>query len=67
VDDPTVKKRRTRPKVLEERVTVLFEPAVVERIRAQAERKRLPFSIMVRHWVEERLQEEERASQEGRP
>ncbi len=44
----------------ETRVTVLFPPPVAQRLRRVAERKAVPFSVLARLWVIEKLDEEER-------
>ncbi len=42
------------------RVTILFPPEIVTRIRAQAGQQATPFTILLRQWVVQRLEEEER-------
>ncbi len=44
----------------ETRIAVLFPPPVARRLRRVAERKAVPFSVLARLWVIEKLDEEER-------
>ncbi len=50
----------------EARVTVLFAPSVVQRIRQVAERKGVPFTVLLRMWAIEKLDEEDK-QRESRP
>ncbi len=42
------------------RVTILFPPEIVTRVRALATQQATPFTILLRQWVVQRLEEEER-------
>jgi len=41
-------------------VTMLFAPSVVQRIRQVAERKGVPFTVLLRMWAIEKLDEEDK-------
>lgn len=42
------------------RVTILYPPAVIERVQAQARRQGIAFTALLRQWTIQRLEEEER-------
>ncbi len=42
------------------RVTILFPPEIVTRVRALATQQATPFTILLRQWVVQRLEDEER-------
>jgi len=42
------------------RVTILFPPEIVTRVRALAAQQATPFTILLRQWVVQRVEEEER-------
>jgi len=48
------------------RVTILFPPEIVARIRTQASQQATPFTILLRQWVVQRLEEEEREREQKR-
>lgn len=57
-DDPPPTEPATASAPLGAQITVRLEPAVMERLRAVADREQLPFSRLVRRWIEERLEVE---------
>ncbi len=48
------------------RVTILFPPELATRIRALAESQAVPFTVLLRQWIVQRLEEEEREAAERR-
>ena len=48
---------------LTSRVTILFPPEIVARVRALATQQATPFTILLRQWVVQRLEEEELAGE----